>query len=47
MTYKNHIYGQRKRGYGDYIYFQDKIRFLVLFNLWNVTDTKQEFEAKG
>lgn len=45
-TWKNYAYGQRKRGYGSYLYSQDKIMFNLLFEKWEVSDTKQQFESK-
>lgn len=44
--YKNNIYGQRKRGYGSYLYAQDKTMFDILYDKWSPTDTKLEFESK-
>lgn len=46
-TYRNGIYRQVKRGYGSYLYAQDKVKFDVLFDLWEPSDTRAEFEAKG
>ena len=47
VLHKNGIYGQIKRGYGDYLYYQDNVRFMMLFNLWEVSDTKRIFENKS
>lgn len=44
--YRNKIYHQYKRGYGSYLYTQDKVKFNILFNLWEINDTKIEFENK-
>ena len=43
----NRILGNTRRGYGSYLYSQDRIKFDMLFSLWEVTDTKAQFEAKG
>ena len=45
-TWKHNIYGQRKRGYGSYLYTQDKERFNLMFDIWNVSDNKREFEER-
>ena len=47
IKHKNGIYGQVKRSYGDYLYYQDRVRFNMLFELWLVTDNKTQFESKG
>lgn len=32
--HKHNRYNQRTRGYGDYLYFQDRVKFDMLFNEW-------------
>ena len=34
FLHKEGRYNQRKRGYGDYLYFQDRNKLNVLFNEW-------------
>lgn len=44
--HQHNSYRQVKRDYGDYLYFQDRGRFDVMFAIWNVNDTQQQFESK-
>lgn len=46
VTFRNSIYGQIKRGYGSCLYTQDRVKFNILFERWDIEDTKQQFEAK-
>ena len=47
-NYRFKRYRQIKRGYGDYLYFQDRERFNYYFNIFlNLKKkTRKEFEAK-
>lgn len=47
IIHKHKLYRQRTRGYGSYLYSQDKDKFNMLFELWETTDTKEQFESKG
>ena len=38
--HKHNRYNQRSREYGDYLYFQDRDKFDVLFNEWLKKDIK-------
>jgi len=44
--HRNHRFHQRVRLYGDYMYSQDNVKSNMLFNLWQVTDTREMFENK-
>lgn len=46
FIWKNYARGQRSRGYGSYLYTQDKVMFDMMFDIWEVTDTQRQFEDK-
>lgn len=45
-----HVHGryhQLKRGYGDYLYYQDREKFNALYTVWKPTNTQEQFEARA
>jgi len=44
--HQHHRYRQLKRAYGDYLYFQDRERFNLMFSVWTPGEQQNSFERK-